>query len=628
MADCLTEKFGISLSWEYNFTNMQKKRLFSEFICSQYLREICSAIEEFAMENPDLFNLKVIDTVSRVECECVYPKKTWIRDLPALELEFDMAFEAELNFFEFSHRREEEEPVTQWFLVSGVADLKNGLTITEVQLYEKNYKAQSDYTDSLSPCIYEKDTERIAQRFLNEYFPETLEQGCAVDVDTVVRRMGLRVEKRHLSSDLHIFGQILFETSKTEVYDKHPMLEEFQAGTILIDDRVFFLRNYGSVRHTIIHECIHWYLHRKTFILAKLMKQAESGFKCCITGHMQSHEQSNDAWFLEWQANKIAAKVLVPEPVLKSLKFEGSMADSVKKVAAFFGVSIQVAKIRMIECGFNLAEGVFDYCDGRYLKPYAFRKDALKSDETYTIGCQDLIIEKMKNPELGSLMDKTQLVYTDSHLVVNCPKYVENKELTEYARMHLDECAIKFSVATKTGHNCTVSYRECILYRGFNGSVKAECRFEEEANKNTLSQAKAVLQHERHVNELLDCLIATSFTQTLINLMKKQGIKVEDLASSSRVSPRQITRLRTGETENPELETVIALAIGLDLPHIVSMEFLKIAGYTLRRTTSSHMMYDFFLSDCCILSVNECNQMLIAKGFEPLTGEEKAVKRK
>ncbi len=617
----------------YTETNMQQKRLFSEFICSNYQTEILCAIEDFVTDNTNLFNLKVVDTVTNVECEAIYPKLIWIRDAPALQLEFDMALEAELNFFEYSHYREEEEPVTQWFLLSGIVDFGGGLTIKEVQLYEKNYKAKNDYTDSLSPCIYEKDTERIAQRFLKEYFPEALKQGCEVDVDTVVKRMSLKVETRHLSSDLHIFGQILFETSKTEVYDKHPMLEEFKAGTILIDDRVFFLRNYGSVRHTIIHECIHWYLHRKTFLLAKFMKQAESGFKCCITGQMQSHEQSNDAWFLEWQANKIAAKVLVPEKVLKQKVSQflseqrelfPNIADVyllknvVSMVANFFKVSIQVARIRMSECGFSLVEGAFDYCDGKYLKPYAFKKDSLNCDETYTIGCQDLIIEKMKNPELSSMMDKMQLVYTDSHLVVNSPKYVEKKKLTEYARLHLDECAIKFTVDTKTVHSCAVSYRECILFHGYNGKLKISYSYEKEANKNNISKATAIIEHQKYENELHLCINPFSFSETLVNLMKKKKITVESLADFSGISERQISRLRKETTERPKIETVVALAIGLDIPYEISILFLKTASYVLSLGNEKHMLYKHFLSDGCLMSIHDCNAMLEANGFKSL----------
>lgn len=618
---------------------MQQRRLFSEFICSQYQAKIADAIENFAIDNASSFNLRVIDTVSEVECDSIYAKNVWIRNLPDLGLEFDLAVEADLNFLEHSYRKEEEESITQWFLISGCVDfgnIANGITINDVQLYEAKFQARSDYTNSLSPCIYEKDTEKIAEKFLSQFFPETLEKECKVDVNAVVDRMGLNVEKHHLSSDLHIFGQILFETSKTEIFDKsnEPYMEEFKGGTILIDDQVFFLCNYGSARHTIIHECIHWYLHRKTFLLAKFMKQAESGFKCCITGQMQAHEQSNDAWFLEWQANKIAAKVLVPEIILKA-KFKECakkerelhpktvavylLGDIMRSLSNYFGVSLKVIKIRLEECGLNIARGTFDYCDGRYLEPYAFKKNALEHNETFTIGCQDLIIEKIKNPELDSLMDNAQLVYTDSHLVVNNPRYVENKKLTEYARLHLDECAIKFSLDMHQKKKGDVFYRECILLHGYDGNLQISCTFKEEANKNAVSKAKAILRHQRNVNDLFDCIVATSFSQTLINLMKKKGITIEALANDSGVSPRQITRLRTGETENPSLTNVVALAIALDLPQNISLEFLKIAGYTLRRNTTCHMMYDFFLSDGCLLSVEECNELLVAKELKPLT---------
>lgn len=38
-----------------------------------------------------------------------------------------------------------------------------------------------------------------------------------------------------------------------------------KSGTILIDPRVAYIRNLGALNNTIIHECVHWHIHRKAF---------------------------------------------------------------------------------------------------------------------------------------------------------------------------------------------------------------------------------------------------------------------------------------------------------------------------------------------------------------------------
>ena len=43
-----------------------------------------------------------------------------------------------------------------------------------------------------------------------------------------------------------------------------------EEGTILVDPNVFFMYTYGTYRSTVVHECVHWSLHRRFFELEKL----------------------------------------------------------------------------------------------------------------------------------------------------------------------------------------------------------------------------------------------------------------------------------------------------------------------------------------------------------------------
>ena len=634
--------YGVSYNKDVN----TKEPNFSSFICSRYEAEINLEISNYACDNSGSFRLKNIDEATSVDCDYIRPKKVWIQDMPGLKLGFYLAVEADLVFHEQTFYKDKDEEKSLWFLITAEVDfddLDDGFVISEVQEYEKGFATDIDYDDSLSPCITEADTEGIADAFLKRYYPAIFQNDSMVDIGAIVNGMGLWIENRHLSKDLHIFGQIFFRTSTTETYPDNcegPVMETFREGTILIDGRVSFLRNYGSVRHTIIHECLHWYLHRKKFLLAECMKLSESGFKCCITGDMQGHEKSDAAWFLEWQANKIASKVLVPETVLKRkvgeyLEEERTnnqgtpdvylVTSVVEKVADFFGVSKQVAKIRMEECGYAIVKGAYDYCNGAYLKPYAFSEGPLKEKETFTIGCEDLIILSMQNPELAQLMSNGQLVYSDSHLVVNNPRYIEKKksrtELTEYARMHLDECGIKFELNTITKHDGATYYRECVLCRGFNGPLKAEYKFKKIDNEDNMAKANAVIQQAERTNELLACVADNPFSQALVNLMEAQHMTVDDLAWESGISDRTIQRYRNAKTKNPKLSTVVAMAIGLDIPYVVSMKLIEAANLKLIPNNEERMLYIFFLSDACTMTVDECNDILKAHKLEPLNGE-------
>ena len=70
-----------------------------------------------------------------------------------------------------------------------------------------------------------------------------------------------------------MFGQIFFQDSIAEIYDEklcQNVEEEVSAKTILVDPETYFLYNLGKVNNTIVHECVHWDLHRKAFELERL----------------------------------------------------------------------------------------------------------------------------------------------------------------------------------------------------------------------------------------------------------------------------------------------------------------------------------------------------------------------
>ena len=48
------------------------------------------------------------------------------------------------------------------------------------------------------------------------------------------------------------------------------------------------------------------------------------------------------------------------------------------ELSDFFGVSLQAAKLRAVDLGYNQAVGILQYVDGRYLPSYTFKQGALK----------------------------------------------------------------------------------------------------------------------------------------------------------------------------------------------------------------------------------------------------------
>jgi len=222
----------------------------------------------------------------------------------------------------------------------------------------------------LVPVIKKSEFDDVATEFLTEYCPDALETPMAVPIMKIARKkLGLIVcTKYRLSEDFSNLGQMCFNSGYVEVYVKET--DEFikltvRRGTIFIDPDVVELRNQGCFNNTVAHECVHWYKHRNYHLLAHVndIKQAKK-HRCPAE---KPDENIQDKWtdenWMEWQANGIAPRILMPKKMFiqaaDDLREELSDIDNSyvlgytlkNKLAELFDVSKQSAGIRMQELG-------------------------------------------------------------------------------------------------------------------------------------------------------------------------------------------------------------------------------------------------------------------------------------
>lgn len=223
---------------------------------------------------------------------------------------------------------------------------------------------------SLVPIIKKIEFDDVAKNFLNHYYPEALKSPMAVPIMTIARKkMGLTVHTDYrLSEDFSILGQMCFNSGYVDVYLKES--DEYiqipvRRGTMFIDPDVMGLRNQGSFNNTVAHECVHWHLHRNYHLLAHVKELRESKYKGCPVTAPDEQTQSKwtDEDWMEWQANGIAPRILMPKDMFiqASIEFRKDMEKTtptyfmrsalIKELAQFFEVSKQSADIRMQELG-------------------------------------------------------------------------------------------------------------------------------------------------------------------------------------------------------------------------------------------------------------------------------------
>lgn len=91
-----------------------------------------------------------------------------------------------------------------------------------------------------------------------------------VCVLSLTEKMDITMEMREITKGFSVFGQICLHDCDVEFYDKNSdemAQTHVDARTIFVDPKAYLLRNIRSVNNTIVHECVHWDLHRKAFEL-------------------------------------------------------------------------------------------------------------------------------------------------------------------------------------------------------------------------------------------------------------------------------------------------------------------------------------------------------------------------
>ncbi|WP_246234885.1 DUF2800 domain-containing protein [Bacillus aquiflavi] len=344
-------------------------------------------------------------------------------------------------------------------------------------------------SEYLVPIISKDELDCVAERFLKKYYPVALEKPMKVPARRIAKIMGLKVAQVHITQLGTIFGQIYFSDSRIKFYDIETgtyKRAKVKRGTILIDPDVFFMRNIGSVNNTIIHECVHWDLHKKFFELEKLYNREARAISCQVREGARPEKNRTPLDWMEWQANALAPRILMPEKqtrvkieelIAKYQKCNGKgnsytiFEAVVEELSDFFEVSKVAAKIRMIDLGYKQAIGVYNYIDEQYVPGHSFDVVALKNNQTFSISAEDVLYEYATKPAFKKILDSGDYLYVNAHVCINDPKYVQRNSagyatLTEYARNHIDECCLIFDVKAKPNARYGIEYyREAVLFR-------------------------------------------------------------------------------------------------------------------------------------------------------------------
>lgn len=225
-----------------------------------------------------------------------------------------------------------------------------------------------------------EDIENIAEDVLKEFFPQNLILPKSLDTAELLEdRLGLTVKQKYIGAlSSAVLGLIVMSDeveipSYDEMYKPTVLRETY--GTVLINKHLCVRENTARRRYTETHEGAHFILHGEYFMKAANSaanrKNNSREFIACRKVELYGQKTNNDSDWMEWQADSLAAALLMPRNVFCSFarsvmrKYgitgrhivnnfyvnKGKVRDIISDIAEAFNVSYRAAQIRMLHLG-------------------------------------------------------------------------------------------------------------------------------------------------------------------------------------------------------------------------------------------------------------------------------------
>lgn len=492
------------------------------------------------------------------------------------------------------------------------------------------------YSGELVPIIARAAFDDEATKFLKKYYPVALTEPVSVPIRDIAEGMGLSIkEKELLSSELDVFGLVVFEDGNVQDKNKNIVIRNAKRGMIFIDPRVYYERNLGTVNFTIAHECFHWFRHQPYHALMKMLgSDDELGkiIQCSIGSNAKDSEKWKPIDWMEWQANGVAPHILMPSATAKikideliskyKISFDGTdgyrIEEMIAELADFYGLSKQSVKMRLSELGYSNIDGAFTYVNGQYITPFSFDASAISTNQSFTISASDLFKAYCFNKEFRKALDTGRFVYIEGHVCLNDERYVIHSNgklmLTKYALAHMDECCLVFD----KGYSYESKYQgqryyTQMMYKSPAQTGAQEYSFEmNKHNKTLLSQIQGAKNSANSMRTY-----PGAFSETLVQMMKERKLSVKNLADASLVGEKTIQRLRNNEEYPTSVQTVMGLCYGLKLSVPEAEMLIGKTDFSIKATNPQNNAYRCALSACAENSIYEVNEMLESCGYEP-----------
>lgn len=515
---------------------------------------------------------------------------------------------------------------SQWFRVRTYYDLITGTAFDpSVSIYERESNpGGTALDDEMCPILTQPELEKKAEEILQRYYPEALNCPRQLSGEELARRIGLKVLYVNLGDDAHRLGRLYFSGQQVQVLDEDGknILISVDPGTILLNNRLQGGDRFVRQRRedTILHECAHFLVH-PCFYYFQQLHHEELAFLASDGAVPVFHGAKTPISRIERQASQVEARLRMPQHHTKQMisrllnqyrkygKIE-AVNQTIRSLSKYYGVSYQMAKIRMTELGYPEARGVLNYIDGRYTTDYCVARN---DKHVYAVTLDQLEKEYKRNPVLRKLLEDGRYLYIGGYVVRNIPEAVCRSDgryrLTSTAQMDVSRYCVGF-LPERIMHNYPYDPRSFHRdHEAHPDDIRTDVHHNlDEIMKLDDQYQKALAGNER------------TFAGLLMQYMTRMNTTVDQLVEETGISESAIKKYRTGE-RMPKLEGVLAICVVLGLSGKQCRELLQSAHIIFdAKDGAPYDSYSFIIDSMAAdYSLDEVNQYLIRKELKPLS---------
>jgi hypothetical protein len=240
---------------------------------------------------------------------------------------------------------------------------------------------------------------------------------------------------------------------------------------------------------------------------------------------------------------------------------------------------------------------------------------------SYQLDHENSIHEYQCTPAFRELIETENFVCVKGMFVINFPPYIERVptglEMTEHAKGNLDQCCLRFALqdaddgARKTKSRIDAAAVSATATSGHPSAFRPD-----EHNMKVFERSKELRRfyHDLVEQSKFSESTSLSFSQEAYAHVERLKMNKTVFCNKTLLSGKTYDRIKHNRLDDPSLETVMSVCIGLELGMSYGESLLAKGGYLLS-TSPRKTAYKMLLYSYKGHSILECDELLEALNF-------------